>query len=32
MSYGEFRDEVRREMIVQRVQRNRVNSRIYLVR
>ena len=30
MSYGEFRDEVRREMIIQRVQRNRVNSRIYL--
>ena len=30
MSYGEFRDEVRRELIVQRVQRNRVNSRVYL--
>lgn len=30
MSYGDFRDEVRREMIIQRVQRNRVNSRIYL--
>ena len=30
MAYGEFRDEVRREMIIQRVQRNRVNSRIYL--
>ena len=30
MSYSEFRDEVRRELIIQRVQRNRVNSRIYL--
>jgi peptidyl-prolyl cis-trans isomerase SurA len=30
MPYNEFRDEVRREMIIQRVQRNRVNSRIYL--
>jgi peptidyl-prolyl cis-trans isomerase SurA len=30
MPYGDFRDEVRREMIIQRVQRNRVNSRIYL--
>ncbi|HEY6598551.1 MAG TPA: peptidylprolyl isomerase, partial [Pseudomonadales bacterium] len=30
MSYSEFRDEVRRELIVQRVQRNRVNSRVYL--
>ena len=28
MAYGDFRDEVRREMIIQRVQRNRVNSRI----
>jgi peptidyl-prolyl cis-trans isomerase SurA len=30
MSYGDFRNEVRRELIIQRVQRNRVNSRIYL--
>jgi len=30
LSYSEFRDEVRREMIIQRVQRNRVNSRVYL--
>jgi len=30
MSYGDFRDEVRRELIIQRVQRNRVNNRIYL--
>jgi peptidyl-prolyl cis-trans isomerase SurA len=30
MPYAEFRDEVRRELIIQRVQRNRVNSRIYL--
>jgi len=30
MSYGEFRDEVRREMTIQRVQRNRVNNRVYL--
>jgi peptidyl-prolyl cis-trans isomerase SurA len=30
MNYREFREEVRREMIIQRVQRNRVNSRIYL--
>ncbi len=30
MSYNEFRDEVRRELIIQRVQRSRVNSRIYL--
>jgi peptidyl-prolyl cis-trans isomerase SurA len=30
MPYNEFRDELRRELIIQRVQRNRVNSRIYL--
>lgn len=30
MPYNEFRDEVRRELIIQRVQRNRVNNRIYL--
>lgn len=30
IGYAEFRDEVRRELIIQRVQRNRVNSRIYL--
>lgn len=30
MNYREFREEVRREMIIARVQRNRVNSRIYL--
>jgi peptidyl-prolyl cis-trans isomerase SurA len=30
MSYAEFRDEVRRELIIQRVQRNRVNQRIYI--
>jgi peptidyl-prolyl cis-trans isomerase SurA len=28
MDYREFREDVRREMIIQRVQRNRVNSRI----
>ncbi len=30
MSYGDFRDEVRRELIIQRVQRSSVNRRIYL--
>ena len=30
MSYREFRDQVRREMIVARVQQNRVNDRIYI--
>ena len=30
MAYGDFREEVRRELIIQRVQRNRVNGRIYL--
>ncbi len=30
MSYNDFRDEVRREMIIQRVQRGAVNRRIYL--
>jgi len=30
ISYGEFRDEVRRELIIQRVQRQRVNQRIYI--
>lgn len=28
INYREFRDDVRREMVIQRVQRNRVNSRI----
>jgi peptidyl-prolyl cis-trans isomerase SurA len=30
MDYREFREDVRREMIIARVQRNRVNSRIYI--
>jgi len=30
IGYAEFRDEVRRELIIQRVQRNRVNQRIYI--
>jgi len=30
ISYGDFRDEVRRELIIQRVQRGRVNQRIYI--
>ena len=30
MPYNEFREDVRRELIIQRVQRNRVNSRIYI--
>jgi peptidyl-prolyl cis-trans isomerase SurA len=30
LPYNEFREDVRRELIIQRVQRNRVNSRIYI--
>ena len=30
MSYREFREQVRRELLISRVQRNRVNSRIYI--
>jgi len=30
IGYAEFRDEVRRELIIQRVQRGRVNQRIYI--
>ena len=30
IDYREFREDVRREMIIQRVQRNRVNHRIYI--
>lgn len=30
MSYREFREQVRRELLIARVQRNRVNSRIYI--
>jgi peptidyl-prolyl cis-trans isomerase SurA len=30
MSYREFRDQIRREMIIARVQQNRVNDRIYI--
>ncbi len=30
MSYRQFRDQIRREMIIARVQQNRVNDRIYI--
>ncbi|HSG89277.1 MAG TPA: peptidylprolyl isomerase [Pseudomonadales bacterium] len=30
MTYREFRDQIRREMIIARVQQNRVNDRIYI--
>ncbi len=30
MNYREFRDDVRREMIIQRVQRGRVNNRVHI--
>lgn len=30
MTYREFRDQIRREMIIARVQQNRVNERIYI--